>query len=188
MSRMLPKKRKFDLSTFDLERGASHSSTGVVVTNSSVTVTVTSSKANTGLPHPLPYTVRPSSIHEGATSRAVPAPGFLPPETVHEAFAGSSFLKSGGRDGRLSRVRGGQSPGQPPGQPPVVVDLSQSSSAFSRPSASQPVRVKPPYDSHSQSHSQSFKLRQPPGQPAGVSLVLETEQASKHRSKAVPHR
>ena len=104
---MLPKKRKFDLSTFDLERGPGNSSSGVVVTNSSVTVTVTSSKSSSGSLHPGSYTVRPTSIHEIPTSKAIPASGFLPPETVHEAFAGSSFLKTGGlgRDGRLGRVR-----------------------------------------------------------------------------------
>ena len=170
---MLPKKRKFDLSTFDLERGPGNSSSGVVVTNSSVTVTVTSSKSSSGPLHPGSYTVRPTSIHEIPTSKAIPASGFLPPETVHEAFAGSSFLKTGGlgREGRLGRVRE---------RTPVllhnsnnIVDLSQSSSAFSRPSpAPSQHRVKPHYQ-----HSQSFISK---------SLVLETDQlASKARSKAV---
>ena len=149
---MLPKKRKFDLSTFDLERGPAHDSSSGVGTNSSVTVTVTSSRAH----QPLSYTVRPpASLQDVSHSKvALPASGFLPPETVHDAFAGSSFLKSSGaRDGRLilpspgNRVR---QPGGVPGGPSSnnIVDLSVShkshrsqvphlsSSAFSRPSPS----------------------------------------------------
>ena len=194
---MLPKKRKFDLSTFDLERGPGNSSSGVVVTNSSVTVTVTSSKSSSGSLHPGSYTVRPTSIHEIPTSKAIPASGFLPPETVHEAFAGSSFVKAAGelRDGRQSRVR--QSPNilpstrQSPNILPSsnnIVDLSQSSSAFSRPSPSPShLRVKPQYE-----HSQSFISKL--GRQAGpVSLVLDTEQVGRSnqqpRGKAgPPHR
>ena len=137
---MLPKKRKFDLSTFDLERGPSHDCSSGVATNSSVTVTVTSSRSH----QPLSYTVRPgASLQDVGHTKALPASGFLPPETIHDAFAGSSFLKSGARDGRLilpssgSRVR---QPGVGPGSNNIV-DLSHkphrsvqlSSSAFSRP-------------------------------------------------------
>ena len=140
---MLPKKRKFDLSTFDLERVPAENSSSGVATNSSVTVTVTSSRSH----QPLSYTVRPTaSLQDVSHTKALPASGFLPPETVHDAFAGSSFLKSGPRDGRLilpssgSRVR--QSGGGPGSN--NIVDLSHkshrsvhlSSSAFSRPSPS----------------------------------------------------
>ena len=185
---MLPKKRKFDLSTLELERG--DSSSGVGTNNSSVTVTVTSSKSC----HP----VRPSAtLKELPTSKALPASGFLPPETVHEAFAGSSFVKAAGelRDGRHSRVI--QSPNilpstrQSPNILPSsnnIVDLSQSSSAFSRPSPSPShLRVKPQYE-----HSQSFISKL--GRQAGpVSLVLDTEQVGRSnqqpRGKAgPPHR
>ena len=148
---MLPKKRKFDLSTFELERGPVHDSSSGVGTNSSVTVTVTSSRTH----QPLSYTARPpATLQDVSHSKALPASGFLPPETVHDAFAGSSFLKSGPRDGRLilpssgSGSRGRQAGvGVGPGSNNIV-DLSVShkhhrsqpghlsTSAFSRPSPS----------------------------------------------------
>ena len=124
---MLPKKRKFDLSKFELERGeagGAGSSPGPGPGGGSVTVT----------------SVDPSRGHQqrpprAPEVRALPASGFLTPETVHEAFAGNSYLKpaassaSSSRDHARSLMSGPGPPPRPrsgssPGSSNNIVDLS----------------------------------------------------------------
>ena len=159
---MLPKKRKFDLSKFELERGdggggAGPSSehghgSGHVAGDRGVTVTVTSTNNVRQPPpaadlHTLPVGLGPPILPIPA-AKGVPASGFLTPETVHEAFAGNSFLKSVSRDhGRLlvpTSTRSGYRPSpspltnnivdlsvsQKPDKPPHSVSVNFTSSIF----------------------------------------------------------
>ena len=206
---MLPKKRKFDLSKFELDRGDGNSGTGGAGPSSDrsgVTVTVTSTN-NARQPQPptadlhtLPVGLGPP-ILPISPAKGVPASGFLTPETVHEAFAGNSFLKSvSARDhGRLlvPSTRSGYRPSpspltnnivdlsvsQKPDKSPHSVSVSFTTSdsqysAFSRPSS------RPAHSPHGPAPSpsrlkpqhydatQSFKrVRQP--SDSGVSVVLE---------------
>lgn len=124
---MLPKKRKFDLSKFELDRGeagGSGSSHGLAPGpgpgGGSVTVTSVERPGQ----HQRPP--RPPEV------RAVPASGFLTPETVHEAFAGNSYLKPGSASSTREHARfltTGPGPPRPrsdssPGSSNSIVDLS----------------------------------------------------------------
>ena len=212
---MLPKKRKFDLSKFDLDQGPSNqdnngneslsSDSPSVSTNSPVSssnlVQSGSNLATSFSPHhqqqPI-YTVRtlaPSSaittvcltssivtdvqVSSGglvtlplSAAKGLPASGFLTPETVHEAFAGSSFLRTSKDVGRLilpSRPVGPQIhlSSQDTSHPNTIVDLSQKShptvsftgseqpSAFSRPLHNQTQRLKQHFDFHSSNSKRS---------------------------------
>ena len=205
---MLPKKRKFDLSKFELERGDGSSGTGGAEPSSDhsgVTVTVTSTNtARQPQPpsadlHTLPVGLGPP-ILPISPAKGVPASGFLTPETVHEAFAGNSFLKSVSRDhGRLlvPSTRSGYRPSpspltnnivdlsvsQKPDKSPHSVSVSFTTSdsqysAFSRPSSRPGHSPHAPAPSpsrlkpHNYDATQSFKrVRQP--SDSGVSVVLE---------------
>ena len=124
---MLPKKRKFDLSKFELERGeaggagSSHGlAPGPGPGGGSVTVTSVERPGHQQRPP------RPPEV------RAVPASGFLTPETVHEAFAGNSYLKPASASSSREHARSlmsGTGPPRPrsdssPGSSNNIVDLS----------------------------------------------------------------
>jgi len=217
---MLPKKRKFDLSKFDIDQGPSnHDPNGnenlsseppsvsntSPVSSSALSVSVSNSATAYHAQHqqqPI-YTVRtlaPSSaittvcltssivtdvqVSSGgvvtlplSAAKGLPASGFLTPETVHEAFAGSSFLRTSSKDvGRLilpsrpvrSQIHiSTQDPSVQSGHPNAIVDLSQKAhptvsfsgseqpSAFSRPLHSQNPRLKPHFDSQSSNSKRS---------------------------------
>ena len=137
---MLPKKRKFDLSKFELDRGeaggagTSHGlSPGPGPGGGSVTVTSVDRPG---------HQQRPPRAPE---ARALPASGFLTPETVHEAFAGNSYLKPASASSEQARsLMSG--PGPPPvqrsGSSPcsslsnTIVDLSHKQSDKHRSSVS----------------------------------------------------
>ena len=112
-----------------------------------------------------------------SAAKGLPASGFLTPETVHEAFAGSSFLRTSSKDvGRLilpsrpvrSQIHiSTQDPSVQSGHPNTIVDLSQKAhptvsfagseqpSAFSRPLHSQTPRLKPHFDPQSSNSKRS---------------------------------
>jgi len=217
---MLPKKRKFDLSKFDIDQGPSNhdpngneslsSDSPSVSNNSPVSSSVTSMQSGSNLVTSYPtqhqqqpiYTVRtlaPSSaittvcltssivtdvqVSSGglvtlplSAAKGLPASGFLTPETVHEAFAGSSFLRTSKDVGRLilpsrpvrSQIHlSSQETSVQSGHPNTIVDLSQKAhptvsfagseqpSAFSRPLHSQTPRLKPHFDPQSSNSKRS---------------------------------
>jgi len=227
---MLPKKRKFDLSKFDIDQGPSNhdpngneslSSDSPSVSNTSpVSSSNTSMQSGSALitttqhhhqqqllqqsPQQSIYTVRtlaPGSaittvcltssvvtdvqVSSGglvtlplSAAKGLPASGFLTPETVHEAFAGSSFLRTSKDVGRLilnSRPVRTQihqnsldsSHSTPGGHLNTIVDLSQKAnpaasftaseqpSAFSRPQHSQNPRLKPYFEPQSSNSKRS---------------------------------
>eukprot|EP00092_Neocalanus_flemingeri_P026005 GFUD01028185.1.p1 GENE.GFUD01028185.1~~GFUD01028185.1.p1 ORF type:complete len:1977 (+),score=326.72 GFUD01028185.1:762-6692(+) len=112
-----------------------------------------------------------------SAAKGLPASGFLTPETVHEAFAGSSFLRTSSKDvGRLilpsrpvrSQIHiSTQDTSVQSGHPNTIVDLSQKAhptvsfagseqpSAFSRPLHSQTPRLKPHFDPQSSNSKRS---------------------------------
>ena len=113
---MLPKKRKFDLSKFELDRDEGRVVSGGDNAVSAPVVTTVQTLVP-GLPHPssalltpLPNTSRHSS-------------SFLPPETVHDAFAGSYRQHESRGDSVVDLSR----------KPGSSVTIAQFS-AFSRPS------------------------------------------------------
>ena len=143
---MLPKKRKFDLSKFELDRGeaggagSSHGLTpGPGPGGGSVTVTSVERPGHQQRPP------RPPEV------RAVPASGFLTPETVHEAFAGNSYLKPGSTSSSREQSRllmSGPGPPRPrsdssPGSSNSIVDLSLLSHKHSDKHRSSSVSVTP---------------------------------------------
>ena len=179
---MLPKKRKFDLSKFELDRGEGGGGAG-----SSHTHCVLAPGGSERPGHNV-HQMPPRTEVSLSGARALPASGFLTPETVHEAFAGNSYLK---RDqarllmsgpGPPPRPRSGSSPGSSLNMNNIV-DLSQKHSdkhessvsvsvtpgpgplsqysAFSRPSPHLPfpgalARLKPELAPNTES-TQSFK-------------------------------
>ena len=101
---MLPKKRKFDLSKFDLETsspGPSQNSNASEGRGSTETPSTPASIAPTpGLPSASLFQIRSGGSGDATISlpifaaKGLPASGFLTPETVHEAFAGNFLRKS----------------------------------------------------------------------------------------------
>ena len=183
---MLPKKRKFDLSKFELDRGeaggpgTSHGlAPGPGPGGGSVTVTSADRPGHQQRPP------RPPEV------RALPASGFLTPETVHEAFAGNSYLKpasaSSSREAR-SLMSG---PGPPPtprsGSSPgsslsnTIVDLSHKQSDKHRSSVS--VSVTPgPLSQYS-----AFSRHLPfPGALARLQPELVTPQSTQSFKRVAP--
>ena len=141
---MLPKKRKFDLSKFELDRDEGRVVSGGDNAVSAPVVTTVQTLVP-GLPHPssalltpLPNTSRHSS-------------SFLPPETVHDAFAGSYRQHESRGDSVVDLSR----------KPGSSVTIAQFS-AFSRPSPAAAVSHSPQRfrSSNFTDPAQSFKQQQ----------------------------
>ena len=153
---MLPKKRKFDLSKFELDRDDEdgHGS-GHQQERSGVSVTTVTSRGQER--HPPPST-------------------FLAPETVHDAFAGGSYLRSS--SSQVSRTDN-------------VVDLSRKPvtaaaqySAFSRPSQPHQSRQKPL--SNLLEPGRLKPLFTEPSQSFKGDSHLALEHPNKHKHKSSP--
>ena len=133
---MLPKKRKFDLSKFDLEtsspgpsRNSNASAAGAARSSSEASpspVSIAPVPAGAGLPSASLFQIRSGGSDATISlpifaAKGLPASGFLTPETVHEAFAGN-FL----RTSTPSSISNSPLGGKPPiSSPTVGVDLTQ---------------------------------------------------------------
>ena len=160
---MLPKKRKFDLSKFDLETSSPGPSRTTNAASRSPSVSAPSPTShNPALPSASLFQIRSEGGHDATNlvslpifaAKGLPASGFLTPETVHEAFAGT-FLRTSAQ----ASASGTKSGVLPRSSPSMGVDLTQRSqtssvtlstvgldhpgSAFSRPPAA-PNLPRPP--------------------------------------------
>ena len=109
---MLPKKRKFDLSKFDLDTSSPQgpSNASARITEAPVSSPASSSLAPT-LPSASLFQIRGAASDPANlvslpifAAKGLPASGFLTPETVHEAFAGT-FLRTSQQGGPAAAGR-----------------------------------------------------------------------------------